>query len=142
MTVLVPLVSVPVLLFVFYLYYAAGLTRRKAEALHLSLKDTYAGGILAILERPSHARLMGRISPQHRRDFSRLYLRKELPKLFREAQRFTLAARRWSALWHFALFCLAYAYVRAKLLLWAEVEDLRFVLGAEASLLKAARTAG
>ena len=134
-------VLIPVL-FLLYLYYLAGLTRGADSALFLALENTHAGGILNILEGPGHAQTMKKMDWLWRRDFSGGFMRGVMPKLFREAQRATLAARRFPALWHFGLFCLAYGLVWAKVRVWAEVEDLRYLLGAEASVLRAARASG
>ncbi len=141
MTVLATLICLP-LLVVFYLYYVAGLTHRKSEALQRYLYDTHAGGILNILESPGHAQTMKKMDWLWRRDFSGGFMRDVMPKLFREAQTATLAARRFPALWHFGFFCLAYGMVWAKVRVWAEVEDLRYLLGTEASVLRAARASG
>lgn len=137
-TVLFTLIVIPIVL-VLYLYYLAGLTRRADFAMLLSLEGTSAGMVLRILESRSHAKDMQRLTPQERRLFGRDFVGGLMPQLFREAQRVTMAARHPVVLWHFSLFCLAYAFVWVKLRIWAEVEDVRYLVGAEASLL---RTAG
>ncbi len=140
-TVLFTLIVFPIVL-ALYLYYLAGLTRGADSALFLALENTHASGILNILEGPGHAQTMKKMDWLWRRDFSGGFMRGVMPKLFREAQEATLGARRFAALWHFGLFCLAYGLVWAKVRVWAEVEDLRYLLGAEASVLRAARASG
>ncbi len=135
--VLIPLLFLPILL-ALYLYRLAGLTRRADPTLQVSLDGTCAGGILDILESSSHTNMMQRLSPSERRSFGRDFMSRVLPRLFCEARQVTVAARHPLALVHFGLFCLAYGIVWCKVRLWAEVEDLRYLLGAEASLLHTA----
>ncbi len=136
-TVLFTLIVIPIVL-VLYLYYLAGLTRRADSVLLHSLKGTSAGMVLTILESPSHANNMGRLTPPERRLFGRDFIGGVLPRLFGEARRVTLAARHPLVLWRFGLFCLAYSFVWIKARKWAEVEDLRYLVGAQASLLHTA----
>ncbi len=125
-----------------YIHRLARLTQPNDEFLRETLKNSCAGTILNILQSPSHAKTMGRLTPQERRLFGRDFVAGILPQLFREARQVTLAARHPLILWQFGLFCLAYVFVWVKVRMWAEVEDLRYLVGAQASLLRTAGAAG
>lgn len=140
-TVLFASVLIPVLV-ALYLYHLAGLTRHAEFPMLVCLEGTRAGMVLRILESPSHAKTMRRLKPEERRSFARDFVGGVLPRLFSEAQQVTAAARHPLALWHFGLFCLAYAFVWIKVRVWAEVEDLRYLVGAEASLLRSVGAEG
>ena len=96
---------------------------------------------LRIFQSPSHAKAMRHFTPKERRFFGRDFVGGILPQLFSEAQQVTAAARHPKVLWQFGLFCLAYAFVWVKVRVWAEVEDLRNLVEAEASLLRSADAA-
>ena len=123
-------------MFIALLIYTSGLTWKTSEvsALLERRPDTgtlQAGVILRLLDHSSHDKLA-------QFDFTRLFVQKMLPFLFREAQRLTRLAGDWKALFLFSVFCTLYGFVWMKAQIKANKEDLRSLIGAELLILRQA----
>ena len=120
----------------YFLHYAAGLTRRPHELTNLA--DTYAGSVLNELQTQFHIRLSQKLPLGERRGYHRDLMHGLMPLLLSEARMVTLASRDLVSLVLFGVFCLAYGTLWAKSRLFADVEDIRILIGADAFMLRRA----